>query len=128
MTELRKFGTGATRDNEEGKLDYIRALSPIVLKRFVQYMDKHRNLPDGTKRDFDNWKEGIPREICMSSLGRHYWAAWLISHGFQETDNDGPVELEDALCGIMFNTMCILLEELKERNYGKGQKEKSNNS
>jgi len=111
--EIRTFDTGATRDNIEGKLDYMKALCPLVLRRYVRYLDKHRLQPDGTMRDFDNWKQGIPLETYHSSKGRHFFAAWLLEEGYEVEDNHGPVDEEDALCGELFNTMGRLHEILK---------------
>lgn len=105
---IRTFEAGATRDTAQGKLDYVRALSPIALRRYVQYLDKHRLQSDGTYRDFDNWKKGLPNDTCLSSLGRHYWDVWLLMHGYQTSDNHGPVDIKSALCGTIFNAITIL--------------------
>ncbi|KKK60510.1 hypothetical protein LCGC14_3023660, partial [marine sediment metagenome] len=35
IPSIRTFESGATRDTTQGKLDYIKALSPIVLRRYV---------------------------------------------------------------------------------------------
>lgn len=112
---IRKYETGATRDTAEGKLDYMKALSPIVLRRYVQYLDKHRLQPDGNMRDFDNWKKGIPLETYHSSKGRHFMATWLLEEGYEVSDNHGPVDEENALCGELFNTMGRLHEILKAK-------------
>lgn len=112
---IRTFATGATRDTTQGKLDYVKALSPIVLRRYVQYLDEHRLQSDGLYRDFDNWKKGIPQETYHSSAGRHFMATWLLTEGYTAEDNHGPVKIEDALCGLMFNTMGRLHEILKEK-------------
>lgn len=114
-TEIRKFETGATRDTVKGKLDYMKALSPIVLRRYVEYLDKHRLQPDGSMRDFDNWKKGIPQETYHSSGGRHFFTSWLLFEGYEAFDNHGPVDEEDALCGRLFNTMGRLHEILKAK-------------
>lgn len=111
----RTFATGATRDTTQGKLDYVRALSPIVLRRYVQYLDKHRLQSDGSYRSFDNWKKGIPQETYHSSNGRHFFDAWLLTEGYTAEDNHGPVDLEDALCAQLFNIQGRLHEILKER-------------
>jgi hypothetical protein len=110
---IRTFDTGATRDTTRGKLDYVKALSPIVLRRYVQYLDKHRLQPDGSYRDFDNWKKGIPQETYHSSNGRHFIDAWLLTEGYATEDNHGPVEIEDVLCAQLFNIMGRLHEILK---------------
>lgn len=113
--KIREFDTGATRDTIEGKLDYVKALSPIVLRRYVQYLNEHRLQPDGKMRDFDNWKKGIPQETYHSSKGRHFFASWLLTEGYKVSDNHGPVNEEDALCGELFNTMGKLHEILKAK-------------
>jgi len=112
---IRKFRTGATRDTTEGKLSYVKALSPIALRRYVQYLDQHRKQPDGSVRDFDNWKQGIPQDVYLESLDRHKRAVWLICHGYKAYDNHGEVTLEDSLCGVLFNAMGMLHELLKDK-------------
>ena len=103
---MRLFKGGAMRDTEDGKLDYAKAMDPRVLRRYVQYLGKHRQQTDGTMRGWDNWKAGIPSEVYLSSLMRHTWDAW-------ETAQDGCASgeaFEDALCAILFNTMGWLRE------------------
>jgi len=114
-SKIRKFDTGATRDTTKGKLDYVKALCPLVLRRYVQYLDKHRLQPDGSYRDFDNWKKGIPRDTYHSSKGRHFFADWLLEEGYEVSDNHGPVDEEDALCAEIFNAMGKLREILKAK-------------
>jgi len=113
--KVRTFDSGATRDTTQGKLDYVKALSPIVLQRYVQYLDKHRLQPDGNMREFDNWKQGIPIEAYFSGLGRHFIALWLLAQGFPAEDNHGPVMLEDSLAAIIFNCSGWLHEILKAK-------------
>ena len=115
VNKIRQFDSGATRDTAEGKLDYVKALCPLVLQRYVQYLDKHRLQPDGNMRDFDNWKKGIPQETYHSSKARHFFATWLIAEGYEVSDNHGPVDEEDALCGELFNTMGKLREILRAK-------------
>lgn len=113
--EIRTFATGATRDTVQNKLDYVKALSPIVLRRYVQYLDKHRLQSDGSYRDFDNWKMGMPQETYLSSLGRHFLAVWLLAHGHTTEDNHGPAEIEDTLAAIIFNASGYLHELLVQK-------------
>lgn len=68
---MREFETGATRDNDEGKLHYKGFLSTIALKQFAQYMESHRIQADGSLRDPDNWKKGIPLDAYEDSFVRH---------------------------------------------------------
>lgn len=114
--KIREFDTGATRDTVENKLSYVKALSPVVLQRYVQYLNAHRKQPDGSMRDFDNWKKGIPIEAYFDGLGRHFVAIWLLQQGFGAEDNHGSVTLEDSLCAVIFNSMGWLFELLKENN------------
>ncbi len=114
-TPIRTFDTGATRDTVQGKLSYVRILSPIVLRRYVEYMNFHAKQSDGTMREPDNWKSGFPIETYLDSLGRHLVAVWLLQQDFTETDNHGSVTLEDSLCGIIFNAMGWLHEILKTK-------------
>lgn len=109
---IRKFETGATRDSEVGKPDYEGFLSSIVLKRYGEYMSKHRVQSDGSLRNSDNWQKGIPKDQYMKSLLRHVESMWLEHRGFESQD-----ELEEAICAVLFNTMGYLHETLKDRNY-----------
>lgn len=109
---MRIFSGGATRDTDEDKLSYVKGLSPIVLRRYLQYLDAHRLQADGNRRTFDNWKRGITQEVYLDSLGRHNMAVWLLCDGFAVDDNHGPVIIEDALCGILFNASGMLHELL----------------
>lgn len=113
--EIREFKTGATRDGVEDKLNYVKALSPIVLQRYVKYLGEHRTQSDGTKRDWDNWKKGIPKETYLEGEDRHHRAVWKLLQGYPAFDNHGPVTLEDSLCGVIFNSMGMLFEILEEK-------------
>ena len=110
---IRQFGTGATRDTEEGKPDYEGYFSPLVFERFGVYMTKHRVQSDGTLRASDNWKKGIPLDAYVKSLWRHFMDLWMAHRWWK------PVELlEEALCAIIFNAQGYLHELLKKRNAG----------
>lgn len=110
MGEVRKFNTGATRDTDIGKNDYEGFLSPLVIKRFGDYMSKHRVQSDGTLRDSDNWQKGIPKDAYMKSGWRHFIDWWQEHRGYKSKDG-----IEEALCALMFNIMGYLHEYLKER-------------
>lgn len=102
-TPIRTFSTGATRGAEDGKLDPEGFLSPAVLVRYCQYMDKHRTQADGTKRSSDNWQKGIPVEAYMKSLWRHFLDVWLL-HRLQPALHKEPdYNMEEALCAVIFN-------------------------
>lgn len=104
---VRKFKTGATRDTDCGKLDYEGFLSPIVLERYAQYMNKHRTQSDGTPRESDNWQRGIPANVYMKSMWRHFMDVWK-SHRGTKLD-------EEALCALLFNVMGMLHEQIKNK-------------
>jgi len=113
----REFSTGATRDTEQGKLDYEGFLSPKVLRRYAQYLNKHRTMRDGSTRDSDNWQKGIPKDVYMKSLLRHTMDVW-------EWHRHGRVApggaFHDALCAVMFNAMGYLFEELRDEGPQEG--------
>lgn len=109
MAEIRNFETGATRDTDQGKLDYEGFLHPAVLERFAQYMHTNRIQKDGSVRDSDNWQKGIPTEAYMKSLMRHTMDVW--AH-HRERPDLAKEDLETALCAVMFNAMGMLYEEL----------------
>ena len=110
MGEIRKFDTGATRDTDMGKYDYEGFLSPLVLERFGEYMNKHRKQSDGSLRDSDNWQKGIPKTAYMKSAFRHFVDWWKEYRGLYTKDG-----IEEALCALMFNVMGYLHEYLKDR-------------
>lgn len=107
---MRKFNTGATRDDDKEKPDYEGFLSPLVIKRYGEYMSKHRVQADGKIRASDNWQQGIPKDAYMKSLWRHLMDLWMEHRGHVSRDG-----IEDAICGIMFNSMGYLHEILKEK-------------
>ena len=107
---MRKFESGATRDGDENKLSLIKALCPLVMKRYIEYLGKHRKQADGNMRDWDNWKQGIPIGVYMDSKGRHFLDTWLHHDGFPEEAVCD--DIEDVLCAVMFNTMGYLHEIL----------------
>lgn len=108
--KAREFDTGATRGTEEGKPDYEGFLSPLVLQRYGQYMNKHRIQSDGRPRSSDNWQKGIPLNVYIKSAWRHFLDWWLEHRGHSSREG-----LEDALCGLLFNVMGYLHEKLQAR-------------
>ena len=112
-TTMREFQTGATRDTEDGKIDYEGFLSPLVIDRFAEYMQKHRFQADGHIRDSDNWQKHFGDkhyDVCMKSLWRHFMDLWLEHRGKDSRDG-----IEDALCGILFNAEGYLYEIIKNK-------------
>lgn len=107
---MRNFKTGATRDTDQGKLDFEGFLSPLVLERFAQYMNKNRVQADGKLRASDNWQKGIPKDAYIKSGWRHFYDWWALHRGIKR-----EVDIEEALCAVMFNAMGYLHEELNGR-------------
>jgi hypothetical protein len=108
---MRRFKTGATRDNDICKLDYEGFFSPAVMKRYAEYLNKHRRQADGKLRESDNWQLGIPKDAYMKSLLRHIMDVWGEHRGYNSENG-----IEDALCAVMFNAMGYLFEIVKERD------------
>ena len=112
---IREWETGGKRDTDEMKIDYEGFLHPAVLKRFAQYMNKNRVMRDGSIRESDNWQKGFGTytehmQTCMKSLWRHFHDVWS-----WQRDEDIDVDVDEALCGVMFNAMAMLHQLLEER-------------
>jgi hypothetical protein len=109
--KVRTFETGATRDTEDGKLDFEGFLSPLAIGEFARFMHKHRHQSDGNLRASDNWQKGIPRDAYMKSAWRHFYVVWKAHRTGVCDDPDG---LAFALCALLFNIQGYLHELLKE--------------
>ena len=110
---MREFDTGATRDTDVGKYDYEGFMSPLVQRRFGEFMNKHRKQSDGKLRDSDNWQRGIPLDQYIKSGKRHLLDWWLIHRRFGYLVKES---LEDVLCAILFNVQGYLHEVLKKKH------------
>lgn len=119
--QVRTFDTGATRDADEDKPEYAGFSDPIVWIRFGEYMHRHRFQKDGTKRASDNWKKGIPREVYIQSMFRHFIDLWSHHQAVKEdlpVDDDVNYGIEEALCALLFNVQGYLYEQLKANARG----------
>lgn len=101
---IRTFDTGATRDTDQGKLDFEGFLSPHALEAFATYMQKHQVQSDGSLRSSDNWQKGIPVEAYMKSAWRHFFAVW-------KGHRTGAINMDD-LCALFFNVQGVLHEHI----------------
>jgi len=112
---MRTFETGATRNTLEGKPDYEGFLSPVVLEIYGKYMDSHRKQADGNLRDSDNWQKGIPQDVYIKSMFRHFMDLWLLHRGKERncTETGEPLTKQELCCALMFNVMGYLFEEDK---------------
>ena len=111
MVKGRYFKTGAYRDTDLNKLDFEGFLSPIVLERFAEYMNKHRKQSNKVIRDSDNWQKGIPKNEYMKSAWRHFFDWWKEHRGLKSREG-----IEDAICGLIFNAQGYLHELLRNKN------------
>jgi len=73
-------------------------------------------MKDGSVRDSDNWQKGFGNleehsATCMKSLFRHFMDVWGIHRGDESID----IDLDEALCGVMFNAMAWLFKLLESR-------------
>lgn len=100
-----KFNTGAVRDSQEGKIDFVEPLSFTALHRYMGYMtEKKKKYGEG------NFKKGIPIESYERSLMRHIDKYFRNKY---ENGNDEPNE--DHLAAIIFNTFGIMHEEEQQK-------------
>ncbi len=109
---MRKFDSGAIRDIVEDKFDFEGFLSPLVLNRYAEYMNKHRKQSDGNLRDSDNWQKGIPMKVYMKSGFRHFFDWWA---NYRQVETVVKEDVEESLCGLLFNTMGYLHEYLIDK-------------
>jgi hypothetical protein len=100
---MRKFTTGAVRDNDETKEDYVETISWRAMKRYAQYMTGKKS-----RYGAGNFKKGIPIESYEQSLLRH------IQKYLENKYEGGTIEVdEDHLSAIVFNTFGIMYEQNK---------------
>ena len=107
MSKHRTFESGAIRDNDESKEDYIETISWRAMKRYAQYMT-------GKKKKYGsgNFKKGIPIESYEQSLMRH------VEKYLENKYEGGTVEVnEDHLSAMVFNIFGIMHEEGVNKSY-----------
>ena len=116
---MRKFDTGATRDDDTSKPNYTGFLAPEVLARYARYMLRHQKQADGQMRAADNWKKGIPRQAYMESMHRHFMEVWALHQLEADMPEAVPVAfdaaMDEAICALLFNVMCYMYEQEKGR-------------
>lgn len=118
--------SGATRTASSNKPDFEGFNSPLVDERYGQYMHAHRKLADGTLRESDNWQKGISLEDYAKSLKRHEHQLHMIHRGYESLDYDTgkSIDIEDALCAIIFNAKGYL-HELRKRSLARSGRAKA---
>ena len=100
---MRKFGSGAIRDSDDSKENYIESIPWLALRRYAAYMkSKEKVYGKG------NFKKGIPIESYEESALRHVQK--YISNKYE----GGEFELDqDHLSAVLFNIFGIMFEEEK---------------
>lgn len=113
---MRQFETGATRNSDADRYDPEGFLSPLVIERYCEYMNKNRVQADGSVRASDNWQKGIPKETYIKGLWRHFLHLWTRHRGFKVVDPKAAVNIEEDLCAIIFGASGYLFELLKVKD------------
>ena len=109
--KVTKFSTGAIRDSQEGKEDYLETLSWTGLRIYIQYMTEKKK-----KYGSGNFKKGIPDESYEKSLVRHLQKFLENKYEGGMVELDGQFGNYDHICGIIFNAFGLL------HNYGMKKK------
>ena len=99
--KITTFESGAIRDTQEGKLDYVETLSFTALNRYIAYMTGKK-----IKYGSGNFKKGIPIESYEKSLMRH-----IDKYMRNKFENGNDEKNEDHLSAIIFNVFGIMHEE-----------------
>lgn len=107
--KITKFKTGAVRDKQEGKEDYVETISWSGLRRFAQYMTAKKK-----KYGAGNFKKGIPIESYEQSLVRHVQK--YLANKYEDEDIEGG---ECHISAIIFNALGILHEEERAKRINK---------
>lgn len=108
---MREFDGGATRDDDDDKLDFEGFLNPFVLESFAKYMHRNRQTANGV-RNSDNWQAGsIPPEVYIKSAWRHFHHWWKLHRQHEMVDRE---EALDAINGVLFNAMGYALAILRD--------------
>jgi hypothetical protein len=98
---MRKFETGALRDADDTKPDFIETVSWTALRKFGEYMTSKKS-----RYGAGNFKKGIPIESYEQSLVRH------LQKYLENKYEDGKQEREeDHLSAMIFNIFGILHEQ-----------------
>lgn len=106
---MRKFNTGAIRDSEEGKEDYIETISWTAFKRYAEYMTSKKE-----KYGPGNFKKGIDEDSYERSLVRHLTKYLINKHEKGQLEPN-----EDHLSAMVFNIFGIMHEQQNGKTEGK---------
>lgn len=98
--QLSQFESGAVRDTQEGKPNFLECMSPFAMWRYGLYMKKSADKYGG-----DNWTKGIPMESYLASLERHLLKLKMEFKYDHVMEDTGHAE------AIMFNIMGFIHEQ-----------------
>lgn len=101
----RQFESGAQRDSEEGKENYIESISWLALRRYSFYMKSCEK-----RYGKGNYKKGIPTDSYERSLMRHLQK--YLANKYEGANLEPEV---DHLSAAFFNLSGILANEEKEK-------------
>lgn len=105
MKKVTTFSTGAIRDIQDGKEDYIETISWTAMKRYAQYMTEKKK-----KYGAGNFKKGIPIESYEQSLVRH-----LQKYLANKYEGGNTEKEEDHLAAMRFNIDGMMHEDEKNK-------------
>lgn len=103
--KVTKFKTGAIRDDQAGKIDFVETISFTAHHRYAKYMTSKK-----VKYGSGNFKKGIPTESYEQSLLRHIDKYFRNKY---ENGNDEPEE--DHLAAARFNLDGLMHNEEQEK-------------
>lgn len=105
MKKIRTFKSGAIRDSEESKEDYVETISWTAFRRYAQYMTGKKS-----KYGSGNFKKGIDIESYERSLTRHLQKYLVNKYEGGDIEKD-----EDHLSAMVFNLFGIMHEEARAK-------------
>jgi hypothetical protein len=97
-TMVIKFKSGAIRDDQEGKVDFIETISWTALNSFAKYMTSKKS-----KYGKGNFKKGIPDWSYEQSLLRH-----VDKYLRNKYENGNDEKDQDHISAILFNAFGLL--------------------
>ena len=105
MKKITRFKTGAVRDVQTNKEDYIESISWLALKRYCDYMEVASQ-----KYGRGNWIKGIPQSSYERSLMRHLQKYFVHKYYGQKFPKE-----KDSLSAALFNLLGLMHEQEIER-------------
>jgi len=100
---MRKFNSGAVRDSDDSKPDYIETISWTAFRKFGEYMTSKKG-----RYGSGNFKKGIPIASYEQSLVRHLQI--YLENKYEQGKHEVK---EDHLSAMVFNIFGILHEQAR---------------